>query len=99
SNGEGLVGGAHLIPACSVGSDEGAHKIKAYAATGRATTTINFKGTVLGIKPTPVVASFLGRGPNRMNPEILKPDLIAPVVNILAAWMDAVGQTGLKSDS
>ncbi|KAM0049277.1 putative tripeptidyl-peptidase II [Helianthus debilis subsp. tardiflorus] len=98
SNGEGLVGDAHLIPACSVGSDEG-DKIKAYAATGRATATINFQGTVLGIKPAPVVASFSGRGPNGMNPEILKPDLIAPGVNILAAWTDAVGPTGLDSDT
>ncbi|PWA68917.1 subtilisin-like serine protease 2 [Artemisia annua] len=98
TNGEGLVGDAHLIPACSVGSDEG-DKIKAYAATGRGTATINFKGTVLGIKPAPVVASFSGRGPNGMNPEILKPDLIAPGVNILAAWTDAVGPTGLDSDS
>ncbi|KAL8228368.1 hypothetical protein R6Q57_015952 [Mikania cordata] len=98
SNGEGLVGDAHLIPACSVGSDEG-DKIKAYAATGRATATINFQGTVLGIKPAPVVASFSGRGPNGMNPEILKPDLIAPGVNILAAWTDAVGPTGLDSDA
>ncbi|GJS63995.1 subtilisin-like protease SBT1.6 [Tanacetum coccineum] len=98
TNGEGLEGDAHLIPACSVGSDEG-DKIKAYAATGRATATINFKGTVLGIKPAPVMASFSGRGPNGMNPEILKPDLIAPGVNILAAWTDAVGPTGLESDS
>ncbi|KAK9051920.1 hypothetical protein SSX86_028548 [Deinandra increscens subsp. villosa] len=98
SNGEGLVGDAHLIPACSVGSDEG-DQIKSYAAAGHATATINFQGTVLGIKPAPVVASFSGRGPNGMNPEILKPDLIAPGVNILAAWTDAVGPTGLDSDS
>ncbi|KAI3780942.1 hypothetical protein L2E82_10936 [Cichorium intybus] len=98
SNGEGLVGDAHLIPACSVGSDEG-DQIKAYAATGHATATINFQGTVLGIRPAPVVASFSGRGPNGMNPEILKPDLIAPGVNILAAWTDAVGPTGLDSDA
>ncbi|GJU43444.1 subtilisin-like protease SBT1.6 [Tanacetum coccineum] len=93
TNGEGLVGDAHLIPACSVGSDEG-DKIKAYAATGRATATINFKGTMLGIKH-----AFSGRGPNGINPEILKPDLIAPGVTILAAWIDAVGPTGLESDS
>nr|XP_043630245.1 subtilisin-like protease SBT1.6 [Erigeron canadensis] len=97
SNGEGLVGDAHLIPACSVGSDEG-DAIKAYAATGRVTATITFQGTVIGVKPAPVVASFSGRGPNGMNPEILKPDLIAPGVNILAAWTDAVGPTGLDSD-
>ncbi|XP_021753081.1 subtilisin-like protease SBT1.6 [Chenopodium quinoa] len=98
SNGEGLVGDAHLIPAVGVGSDEG-DLIKAYAATRSAKATINFKGTVVGIKPAPVVASFSGRGPNGLNPEILKPDLIAPGVNILASWTEAVGPTGLDVDT
>lgn len=99
SNGEGLVGDAHLIPACAVGSDEG-DALKSYiSSTSKPTATIDFKGTVIGIKPAPVVASFSGRGPNGLNPEILKPDLIAPGVNILAAWTDAVGPTGLDSDT
>ncbi|KAL1554438.1 subtilisin-like protease SBT1.6 [Salvia divinorum] len=99
SNGEGLVGDAHLIPACAVGSTEG-DEIKTYLASNpAATATISFRGTVIGIKPAPVVASFSARGPNGLNPEILKPDLIAPGVNILAAWTDAVGPTGLDSDN
>ncbi|KAJ0077366.1 hypothetical protein Patl1_36045 [Pistacia atlantica] len=98
SNGEGLVGDAHLLPTCALGSDEG-DAVKAYVSSGaNPTATLNFKGTILGIKPAPVVASFSGRGPNGLNPEILKPDLIAPGVNILAAWTDAVGPTGLDSD-
>ena len=99
SNGEGLVGDAHLLPACAVGADEG-DAIKAYiTSSANPTATIDFKGTVLGIKPAPVLASFSARGPNGLNPEILKPDLIAPGVNILAAWTDAVGPSGLDSDS
>ncbi|XP_073310255.1 subtilisin-like protease SBT1.6 [Primulina huaijiensis] len=99
ANGEGLVGDAHLLPACAIGSDEG-DKIKAYLSSNpEATATISFHGTVIGIKPAPVVASFSGRGPNGLNPEILKPDLIAPGVNILAAWTEAVGPTGLDLDT
>ncbi|KAL2468491.1 Subtilisin-like protease SBT1.6 [Forsythia ovata] len=99
SNGEGLVGDAHLLPACAVGSNEG-DAIKSYIASNpTASATINFRGTIIGIKPAPVVASFSGRGPNGLNPEILKPDLIAPGVNILAAWTNAVGPTGLDSDA
>ncbi|CAO2813759.1 unnamed protein product [Amaranthus hypochondriacus] len=98
ANGEGLVGDAHIIPAVSVGSNEG-DLIKSYASSPSATATINFKGTIVGIKPAPVVASFSGRGPSGLNPEILKPDLIAPGVNILAGWTDAVGPTGLDIDS
>ena len=99
SNGEGLVGDAHLIPACAVGADEG-NAIKAYISSSASpAATLDFKGTVLGIKPAPVLASFSARGPNGLNPEILKPDLIAPGVNILAAWTDAVGPSGLDSDT
>ncbi|KAI3956997.1 hypothetical protein MKW92_012163 [Papaver armeniacum] len=45
-----------------------------------------FKGTVIGSSPSaPKVASFSSRGPNLITPEILKPDIIAPGLNILAA--------------
>ncbi|KAE8690674.1 Subtilisin-like protease SBT1.7 [Hibiscus syriacus] len=98
SNGEGLVGDAHLLPACALGSDEGDAVKKYVSSSANPTATIDVKGTVIGIKPAPVVASFSARGPNGLNPEILKPDLIAPGVNILAAWTDAVGPTGLDSD-
>ncbi|MBA0614287.1 hypothetical protein Godav_014600, partial [Gossypium davidsonii] len=62
-----------------------------YDLSANPTATIDVKGTSIGIKPTPVVASFSGRGPNWLNPEILKPKLIAPRVNILAAWTSVVG--------
>ncbi|KAK7264186.1 hypothetical protein RJT34_31791 [Clitoria ternatea] len=99
SNGEGLVGDAHLLPACAVGANEGDAIKKYISSNPNPTATLDFKGTILGIKPAPVLASFSARGPNGLNPEILKPDLIAPGVNILAAWTDAVGPTGLDSDT
>ncbi|XP_027096162.1 subtilisin-like protease SBT4.4 [Coffea arabica] len=34
----------------------------------------------------PIVASFSSRGPNKIFPEILKPDIVAPGVDILAAY-------------
>ncbi|RVX23181.1 Subtilisin-like protease SBT1.7 [Vitis vinifera] len=43
-------------------------------------------------------AAFSSRGPNSITPDILKPDLIAPGVNILAGWSGAVGPTGLPTD-
>ncbi|KAK4785873.1 hypothetical protein SAY86_002562 [Trapa natans] len=80
SNGEGLVGDAHMIPTAAIGASEG-DSVKAYiSSTTHPTATIEFRGTLVGIKPAPVVASFSGRGPNGLNPEILKPDLIAPGV-------------------
>ncbi|KAH7510917.1 hypothetical protein FEM48_ZijujUnG0064700 [Ziziphus jujuba var. spinosa] len=61
------------------------------------TAKISFGGTRFGIKPSAVVASFSSREPNPLAPEILKPDLIAPGMNILAGWTNKAGPTGLGS--
>ncbi|XP_020227173.1 subtilisin-like protease SBT1.5 [Cajanus cajan] len=98
-DGEGLVADCHVLPATSVGATSG-DEIRRYIGSSRspATATIVFKGTRLGVRPAPVVASFSARGPNPVSPEILKPDVIAPGLNILAAWPDHVGPSGLPSD-
>ncbi|KAB2060942.1 hypothetical protein ES319_A10G054600v1 [Gossypium barbadense] len=102
-DGEGLVADCHVLPATAVGASNGA-EIRGYIDSASkskspATATILFKGTRLGVRPAPVVASFSARGPNPETPEILKPDVIAPGLNILAAWPDKVGPSGVSSDS
>ncbi|XP_042515836.1 subtilisin-like protease SBT3.9 [Macadamia integrifolia] len=42
--------------------------------------------TIVGKKVSPLVASFSSRGPNTLLPDVLKPDIGAPGVNILAAY-------------
>ncbi|XP_059623979.1 subtilisin-like protease SBT1.7 [Cornus florida] len=99
ANGEELVADAHLLPATAVGQKSG-DKIKSYLLSDpKPTATILFEGTKVGIEPSPVVAAFSSRGPNSITPEILKPDLLAPGVNILAGWSGAVGPTGLAVDT
>ncbi|XP_022961887.1 subtilisin-like protease SBT1.7 [Cucurbita moschata] len=96
--GEEQLADAHLLPAAAVGQKTG-DAIKSYISTNaNPTATISAGSTRLGVQPSPLVAAFSSRGPNLLTPQILKPDLIAPGVNILAGWTSGVGPTGLDSD-
>ncbi|KAJ8651063.1 hypothetical protein MRB53_004086 [Persea americana] len=99
SNGEELVADAHLLPATAVGQTSGDEIKKYLFSNPNPTATIIFGGTKVGVQPSPVVAAFSSRGPSSITPEILKPDLIAPGVNILAGWSGRVGPTGLSVDN
>ncbi|CAK9156870.1 unnamed protein product, partial [Ilex paraguariensis] len=99
-SGEELIADAHLIPATMVGQTAG-DKIRDYIGSDSSpTATIAFKGTVVGTSPSaPRVAAFSSRGPNYLTAEILKPDVIAPGVNILAGWTGYTGPTDLDIDT
>ncbi|KZV51067.1 subtilisin-like protease-like [Dorcoceras hygrometricum] len=47
---------------------------------------------------TPFMAGFSSRGPNSIDPSILKPDITAPGLNILAAWSEAASPLNVPSD-
>ncbi|KAI4330255.1 hypothetical protein MLD38_028555 [Melastoma candidum] len=99
TNGEELVADAHLLPAAAVSAKSG-DAIKSYMFSEKnPVVTISLGETKVNVQPSPVVAAFSSRGPNGLVPELLKPDLIAPGVNILAAWSGAVGPTGLSADT
>ncbi|RVW50713.1 Subtilisin-like protease SBT1.2 [Vitis vinifera] len=77
---------ADILPATHLSYSSGL-KIKAYInSTKKPTATIEFKGTIIGISSAPEVAHFSSRGPSLTSPGILKPDIIGPGANILAAW-------------
>ncbi|KAJ8555687.1 hypothetical protein K7X08_013183 [Anisodus acutangulus] len=81
---------AHVLPATDVSDTDGT-KIVAYMnSTSNPIATITFQGTIIGDKNAPIVASFSARGPNVASPGILKPDIIGPGVNIIAAWPTSV---------
>jgi hypothetical protein len=81
---------ADVLPAVEVSYAAGL-TIKDYInLTHNPTATILFKGTVIGDSLAPSVASFSSRGPSQESAGILKPDIIGPGVNILAAWAVSV---------
>ncbi|PHT42668.1 Subtilisin-like protease SBT1.7 [Capsicum baccatum] len=97
-SGEELVADSHLLPALAVGRKVG-DSIRQYVKNEKnPMAVLSFGGTVVNVKPSPVVAAFSSRGPNTVTPQILKPDVIGPGVNILAAWSEAIGPTGLEKD-
>jgi hypothetical protein len=64
--------------------------VKAYAATADATATIN-AATIIYTAPAPFTASFSSRGPlTAGGGDLLKPDVIAPGQDILAAVSPAI---------
>ncbi|CAN1277944.1 Subtilisin-like protease 3 [Linum perenne] len=80
----------HVLPASHINYKDGL-AIKAYlSSTSSPTATISFQGTLIGKSNAPQVASFSSRGPSRQTPGILKPDIIGPGLNILAAWGQSV---------
>uniref|UniRef100_A0A0D9Z981 Subtilisin-like protease n=1 Tax=Oryza glumipatula TaxID=40148 RepID=A0A0D9Z981_9ORYZ len=71
----------------------GGHNITEYARSSSSSAggckpnaTVVFDNTLLSVHPAPTVASFSSRGPSKVAPGVLKPDVLAPGLNILAAW-------------
>ncbi|XP_015169628.1 subtilisin-like protease SBT1.2 [Solanum tuberosum] len=77
---------AHVLPAMDVSAADGKKILSYMNSTSNPVATITFQGTVIGDKNAPIVAAFSSRGPSEASPGILKPDIIGPGVNILAAW-------------
>lgn len=72
----------HYVPSVHVDHIDGA-AIRAYAQTSGATATLT--GGAFEQAEAPTVASFSSRGPSLASADLLKPDILAPGVDILAA--------------
>jgi subtilisin family serine protease len=73
----------HFVPTVHLSHVEGP-AIKTYAATAGATASIAQSALVFNV-PSPVTAAFSSRGPLPASSDLIKPDVIAPGQDIVAA--------------
>ncbi|KAG0458851.1 hypothetical protein HPP92_021979 [Vanilla planifolia] len=98
THGNDIFADLHVLPATHI-SDSDALKLFSYLnSTKSPMGTISYPITMLGTKPAPSMAPFSSQGPNTITPEILKPDIIAPGVNIIAAYTMATSPTHNEFD-
>ncbi len=88
-NGSGLVAEGHSVPTVHVTQANG-NAIKAYVVAQGAGATTAIGAYYNQPKPAPLMASFSSRGPNAGDANILKPDLTAPGVDIIASVTPAL---------
>ncbi|KAJ7517656.1 hypothetical protein O6H91_21G033600 [Diphasiastrum complanatum] len=85
-----FVGYVYSLPASAVESSD-AEQIVAYInSTSSPIANIMPSITVVNDGFASTTAMFSSRGPNYITPDILKPDITAPGVDILAAWSPAM---------
>ncbi|XP_076903689.1 cucumisin-like isoform X1 [Bidens hawaiensis] len=89
---------AYPLPATYLSSNDG-NAILSYINSTTTPSASILKSHEPVDKTAPTVASFSSRGPNQITPDILKPDLTAPGVNILAAWSTDSTITGEGGDT
>ncbi|XP_020236057.1 CO(2)-response secreted protease [Cajanus cajan] len=74
-------------PATVITFKDGARLLQYINSTNNPVATVLPTIIVPDYKPAPMVVRFSSRGPSSLSSNILKPDIAAPGVNILAAWI------------
>uniref|UniRef100_A0A803LYM1 Uncharacterized protein n=2 Tax=Chenopodium quinoa TaxID=63459 RepID=A0A803LYM1_CHEQI len=92
-SGNEIIADLHVLPATQLTYTDGAAVLAYINSTAEPYGYITHPAVVLNTKPAPYMAAFSSRGPNPVTPEILKPDITAPGVNVLAAYSEAVSPT------
>ncbi|KAL0534464.1 hypothetical protein IC582_028755 [Cucumis melo] len=89
----------HVLPASHINYDDGQAVFSYIKSTKNPMGSLIPPSAKVNTKPAPSMAAFSSRGPNLISPEIIKPDVTAPGVNIIAAFSEAVSPTGEPFDN
>ncbi|XP_073291267.1 subtilisin-like protease SBT4.14 isoform X1 [Primulina huaijiensis] len=87
----------YMAPATMVNTTIG-KQINDYMHSTKSASAVIFKSEVVEIH-SPFTASFSSRGPNPGSQHLLKPDIAAPGIDILASYTPLNSLTGLKGDT
>jgi subtilisin family serine protease len=95
NDGQAEMTDTHFVPAEQINNTDGV-AVKAYIAGAGADATATITAGVFAPTQGSVMAGFSSRGPNPVSESIIKPDVTAPGVNILAG-MTPVPEPGAVS--
>ncbi|KAL3652801.1 hypothetical protein CASFOL_002482 [Castilleja foliolosa] len=98
ATGNQIIADTHVLPATHISYIDGLTLFSYINSTRSPSGFITKPTTELGTKPSPVMAAFSSVGPNPVIPEILKPDITAPGLSIIAAFTQAKGPADLVFD-
>ncbi|XP_076925063.1 subtilisin-like protease SBT5.4 [Bidens hawaiensis] len=87
-DGNEIIADPHVLPATHITYADGLRLYAYLNSTNEPSGYITPPKDAVNIKPAPFMAAFSSRGPNSITPEILKPDITAPGVNIIAAFSE-----------
>lgn len=88
NDGQSQVTDTHFVPAVHINNTDGL-AVKAYIAAEGPAATATITAGVFAPAQGSVMAGFSSRGPNPVSVSIIKPDVTAPGVNILAGMTPA----------
>ncbi|CAA3007612.1 subtilisin-like protease [Olea europaea subsp. europaea] len=93
TTGNEIIADPHVLPATQINYTDGVALFSYVNKNKNPLGLLTPPKAVVNIKPAPFMASFSSRGPNTVTPEILKPDITAPGVNIIAAYSEGTSPT------
>ncbi|KAL4588868.1 hypothetical protein LXL04_001765 [Taraxacum kok-saghyz] len=99
ASGNEIIADPHVFPATHITYTDGLAVYRFLNSTKNPMAYITHPSTQLDTKPAPFMAAFSSKGPNTITPQILKPDITAPGVSIIAAYTESQGPTNQDFDT